>query len=454
MDKYWSDKPKFLNWNREDYIKNNVLYTVPMTAKEVDESKQEELLNSPNYFVEEKLDGTRGTIHFYSDYARVFSRRESKKSGWLTENTDSVPQLRDIHIPELNGTILDGEMYIPDVPFNDISGILNCTYDTAIERQQEKGFLCLNVFDILYYKGIKIEKMPLYKRKSFLDRIIRKINNFYEEEYPSGFPYIRRVPYFKNNTPVFVGDKDLKLLNATYSVYPNLFNKVKLYKNAGNESDFWVRLTPKEYYEWIVMHGGEGIMLKPIDGKYYHKRGREYQKIKKFLTRDVIIMGFTEPTEEYTGKFPDDSWGYWIDPKTNEKQDPNRCLATPAKELKKSFMPVTRYYFENWVGNIRYGVIITEEEFVKLSKSKKFTTQKMKLSDGKEYKVVEVGDCGGFDDEMRKYFTDNRDSMIGKVIEVKANEQYKDTGKLRHPRFLRMRDDKDNLACTWTDHFG
>lgn len=44
--------------------------------------------------------------------------------------------------------------------------------------------------------------------------------------------------------------------------------------------------------------------------------------------------------------------------------------------------------------------------------------------------------------------------MIGKVIEVKANEQYKDTGKLRHPRFLRMRDDKDNLACTWTDHFG
>lgn len=64
MDKYWSDKPKFLNWNREDYIKNNVLYTVPMTAKEVDESKQEELLNSPNYFVEEKLDGTRGTIHF------------------------------------------------------------------------------------------------------------------------------------------------------------------------------------------------------------------------------------------------------------------------------------------------------------------------------------------------------------------------------------------------------
>ena len=32
MDKYWSDKPKFLNWNREDYIKNNVLYTVPMTA--------------------------------------------------------------------------------------------------------------------------------------------------------------------------------------------------------------------------------------------------------------------------------------------------------------------------------------------------------------------------------------------------------------------------------------
>lgn len=46
MDKYWSDKPKFLNWNRDDYIKNNVLYTVPMTAKEVDESSKKNYLTA------------------------------------------------------------------------------------------------------------------------------------------------------------------------------------------------------------------------------------------------------------------------------------------------------------------------------------------------------------------------------------------------------------------------
>ena len=55
---------------------------------------------------------------------------------------------------------------------------------------------------------------------------------------------------------------------------------------------------------------------------------------------------------------------------------------------------------------------------------------------------------------MRDYFTNNIDTMIGSVIEIKANEQFKDTGKLRHPRFLRLREDKSALSCTWKDHFG
>ena len=28
----------------------------------------------------------------------------------------------------------------------------------------------------------------------------------------------------------------------------------------------------------------------------------------------------------------------------------------------------------------------------------------------------------------------------------------KDTGKMRHPRFFRMRPDKSPLECTWKDH--
>jgi ATP-dependent DNA ligase len=44
--------------------------------------------------------------------------------------------------------------------------------------------------------------------------------------------------------------------------------------------------------------------------------------------------------------------------------------------------------------------------------------------------------------------------VIGKVLEVKANELFKDTGKMRHPRFLRMRPDKNPEDCTWKDHIG
>ena len=68
---------------------------------------------------------------------RAFSRRMSTKSNWYSENTDSMPHLRDIDIPELAGTILDGEMKLDNRPFGEVSGLLNCTWDEAQKRQSE-----------------------------------------------------------------------------------------------------------------------------------------------------------------------------------------------------------------------------------------------------------------------------------------------------------------------------
>ena len=65
---------------------------------------------------------------------------------------------------------------------------------------------------------------------------------------------------------------------------------------------------------------------------------------------------------------------------------------------------------------------------------------------------MEVCECGGYDDETRAYFTRNQKKLVGSVIEVKANELFHDTGKLRHPRYLRMRPDKEAERCTWRDH--
>lgn len=461
----------------------------PMTAKEIEgeEAQMKELENEDN-IIEEKFDGTRGVCHCFSQstiegdeegYCRLFSRRISKKTNFYVENSDSVPQIRDLNFPDLDGTVLDGEMFINGQPFKEVSSTLNCLWDKAVDRQIEKGFISLHVFDIIKYRGIDLRHMKLAKRKEYLRQVIEEVNS----------PYLEFVPFYhcgefitdylgkKCDTRKMIldrvgdlnEDQYLMELEEDKETYP------ELYRCFRNE----IPMTPKAYYELIVSTGGEGVIVKSSKGKYYHKRGREYQKIKKFLTRDVIIMGFTEPTKLYDGSFPKDKWEYWVNDK-DEKLPVSKALQSSAKDLlDNGFTPVTRFYYYDFVGNIQYGIIITDEEIAKLPKNKKFNIVGMSIG-GKTYSVVEVGDCAGFDDEIRNYLTntwidnfgdeitipaeslkDNfktvksftKKDFVGEVIEVKANELFKDTGKLRHPRFMRFRLDKAPEDCTWRSHF-
>ena len=425
----------------EDYEQAGLKYISPMLAKELeDEDKQNFCLNSPDYFIEEKFDGTRATLHFCKEFVRCFSRRVSNKTNWFCENSDSVPHIRDINTPSLEGTILDGEMFIPNRPFKDVSSTLNCKWDKAVERQEEIGKIVFHAFDIVYYKGIRVENMPLHRRKFYLQKVIDKINS----------PYIEMVKYYScdSHIPIHV-EEDLKIaLPSLRETYPHLVQD--LVKSSS--------VTPRGYYEYIVATGGEGVIVKPKDGKYHYKRGWEYSKIKKFLTREAIIMGFTDPTDDYKGKFPTvDKWDYW---ETSEKYlvDLSECTTQQREQFKKDFYPdecrpVSKFYAKGWVGNIVFGVIITPEEEAKLPKDKKFNKTIVTEGD-KQYFILEVGECSGFDEETRQYLTEHQAEMIGSVIEVKANEIFKDTGKLRHPRFLRFREDKSPLECTWGDHVG
>ena len=167
----------------------------PMTAKEIDSEEQQEVeLSSSDNIIEEKFDGTRGIVQFFSQetlsgekvgYCRVFSRRISKKSGFYTENTDSVPQIRDIDVPDLDGTVIDGEMFINGQPFKEVSSTLNCLWDRAVDRQVEKGFISLHAFDIIKYKGIDLRRMPLIDRKEYLKRVVEEVNSPYIEFVPN-----------------------------------------------------------------------------------------------------------------------------------------------------------------------------------------------------------------------------------------------------------------------------
>ena len=298
-------------WNCEEAYKfAKIRGYEPMLAKEIEtEEQQDEAFNSEDYFIEEKFDGTRGILQFFSQeciesgeivgaigWCRVFSRRISKKTNFYTENTDSVPQLRDIDVPSLDGTVLDGEMFINGRPFKDVSSTLNCLWDKAIDRQIELGFITFHAFDIIKYKGIDLRKMPLHRRKVYLRLAIEEANS----------PYIEEVKYYNCGGKLPIGVNEIaqrggdteeyfRQLDHLKDVYPNLYNCWV--------SDFH-NLTPRAYYEMIVLTGGEGVIVKPKNGKYRHKRGWEYSKIKKFLTRELILIGFDEPTREYKGKAP------------------------------------------------------------------------------------------------------------------------------------------------------
>ena len=367
----------------EKYAQSNIVGYEPMTAKELDtDDKQEEAFNNSNNYVEEKFDGTRALVYFFEDYARVFSRRISKKTGFYVENTDSVPHIRDIETT-LCDTILDGEMFIPSQGFQVSSAVMNCKYDKAIERQEELGFQVFHAFDILFYKGIDLRDKPLRLRKVYLRIAIAEISS----------PYIVCVDYFTCK---------------------------------GVES--------KQYYLDIVARGGEGVIIKSKDGLYQHKRGWEYSKIKSFLTREMILIGFTEPTREYTGKAPK----YW--------------------EYYEDDTPVTRHYYFNQVGNMKLGVLLSDSELESIPKNKRGEVLKPSncdlCIDDEDWNVMIVCECGGYSDEEREYFTEHQDELLGSTVEVKANGVMKDSGRLRHPRFLRMRDDKAPESCIWKDHIG
>lgn len=449
--------PLFEHYTSAEMYENDGLKGyAPMTAKEIEtEEQQDEILNDEQYVIEEKFDGTRALLYFLSDsdsgYTRCFSRRVSEKTGWYCENTDSLPHLRSINLPEMKGTILDGEMFIPNRPFKDVSSTLNCKWDKAIERQLELGFIVFHAFDILFYKGIDLRKMSLKRRKHYLKLAVGKIKSPYVvvvDSQPCG-GLIDTKPYFDTHGVPYEVCSELEH-KGKLSSYPTLYREHHASKGG------LVSMSPRAFYEYIVATGGEGVMVKPADGKYFHKRGREYQKIKKFLTREVVIMGFTDPTDEYKGKFPTvEKWDYW---ETNEGDRVDISSYTPEQRLEfkriwypEECRPISKNYCKYWVGTIRFGVVITPEEMLKLPKSKKFNVEEL-IIEGDDVLVLEVGECSGFDEETREMFSDDPKSWVGKVIEIKANEIFKDTGKLRHPRYMRFRPDKSALECTYKDH--
>lgn len=56
-------------------------------------------------------------------------------------------------------------------------------------------------------------------------------------------------------------------------------------------------------------------------------------------------------------------------------------------------------------------------------------------------KMKEILRCGSMDEETRELFSKNRSKMLGTIVEIGGNEIFK-SGSMRHPYFLRFREDR------------
>ena len=368
-----------------NYPLNEIL--LPMGAKEVkDEAKMENLWNSTEYIAEEKLDGAR----YLSIGGRFFSRRISDVTGIPVEKTAQVPHLASV-LEKYPNLILDGEVYYEGMTSNEVTSIMGSLPERAIALQEERGKLKYVLFDILRdVDGKWLLDLPWKERR-------KKLEEFHQ--------------------------------NLVYSREDNA---------ANIEISIVVSEDKREFYNLIMERGGEGVILKNINGKYVpeKKPAWNWVKVKKHITDDVVIMGFKPPVREYEGKELD-TWEYWEFDETGDKYTRSQLIDfiynsihngeqyDPEffqSHLETFYTPITKFYFNDWIGAVKFGKY------------------------DKDGNLVELGECSGLTDELRKDMSENPDKYIGQAIEIGAMERTKD-GFYRHPQFIRMRPDKNPSEC-------
>lgn len=440
-------RPKFADWNFIDYVKEHkhtgfVRFLEPMSAYE-DTTYLKDNPKDATEIAELKMDGHRGTISIGSDFNRVFSRRVSKKTDWYNENTDQVPHIRDLILPEYAGTILDGEFDYGTTSMG-VQSVMGALPANAIQYQFNNGFIKFFGFDILYYKGINVQKMPLWKRKVYLMEVLSAFwskyancNMEFAKIYAHPQAHSTLLKWWKS----YADRRILDLLEESISIVPDYRDK----------------------FQEVLERGQEGLMIKKIHSTYEQKKTKNMIKLKGVSTWDCVMMGLTEPTKEYDGKELT-TWNYWETPEGELVQDDE--VTEGQMLVNNGYIPVSKPYFMGWCGGISFGVwrefdamdIDTMShggydyrDYVEDLRGEGLLLEK----DGKTFELVQVGDCKGLTEAIMIDLKENWQKYVSeqRVVEVKANGIIdKEKGSLRHPRFAKWRDDKGSEMCLWNDH--
>lgn len=443
--------PKFQGWTYDDYVKEFeyskfVRFLEPMSAHEDteyinrDEMKEDEI-------AELKYDGHRGLLFIGDNFNRAFSRRVSKHTGWFTENSDQIPHIRDLILPDFSGTVIDGEFDYGTTSMG-VQSVMGAKPENAIQYQFKNGFIQYRVFDILYYKGINVQNMPLWKRKIYLYKVINAFQRKYANcniEFAKVYLHPEAYTYFTN-----------KLVG--YGISEIDFDGIMEHTSiCGSYAEKFVEK---------IAEGLEGLMVKDVNAVYEQKRSKSFIKLKGMETWDCFIIGLTPPTKEYDGK-DIVNWKFWEIQGELVQTNGQATAVEWANNCGEIPIAVTKPYFMGWCGAIEFGVsrIKTWKEWEAECGGSTYgeiafdqmTDEGLILNaDDDTIQYIEhVGDCKGLSDSLLEDLKNNGEKFIRerRVLEVLANGIInKETGTLRHPRFSKWRDDKDWKQCTFKDH--
>jgi DNA ligase-1 len=195
--------------------------------------KSNEPFNDPSFLFEPKIDGHRLIMTYEKGETRLFTRH----------NNECTRQYPELWNPAVIGDdfIFDGEVCSVDTETGSID------FERVMERFQLSKKARINsaaknrpvhyiVFDVLQHNGRDLRKLPLIKRKSILESIIK----------PN--PYISVIPVTENDG--------------------------------------------SDLYSVICTKKMEGIVAKRKDSLYVSKRSSDWLKIVRYENAEVFISGY------------------------------------------------------------------------------------------------------------------------------------------------------------------